>query len=130
MDSPMEKAIRYQLGHYFEHQISLNQFRLWLMPLLWTIDRENDAHAFETASTMALYLAEYGAGHRAEKEMRVLLGPFVLSPPMHEDRSTLILSVPGMPSAWSLPAQASPLQVPEGSGRVQTIELDRPPLAA
>jgi hypothetical protein len=130
MDSPMEKAIRDQLGHYFERRISLNQFRLWLMPLLWTIDREGDAHAFETASAIALYLAEYGAGHRTEKEIQVLLGRFVLSPPTYEDRSTRILSVPGMPITWNLPAQASPVQVPGRSGRVQTIELDKLPLAA
>jgi hypothetical protein len=74
----MEQNIRAQVGCYMAGQISLNDLRLWILPLLWTIDRESDVFAFEMAATIARYIAEYAAGQWTEQQMRGLLGPFTL----------------------------------------------------
>lgn len=101
MDSRTNREIRDQTARYLTGALSLNEFHLWLMPLPWTIDRTNDSLAFETASQIALYMAEYAAGHRTEPEMRGLLGPFLLDPPAYERQEAQIMTVPGMPSAES-----------------------------
>jgi hypothetical protein len=76
MDSPVEEEIRDRLARYLAGHDSLDSFRLWLMPFLWKIPREDDSRAFQMASQIGLYIAEYGAGHRTEQELRGLLRPF------------------------------------------------------
>ena len=93
----VEQEIQDQLARYLAGQLSLNEFRLWLMPLLWVINRHDDPRAFRTASRIALYIAEFGAGHRTEEELRRLIGPFVLPPPMHEDRNVPVYGSPACP---------------------------------
>ena len=83
MDSPFEQEIRKQVDRYLAGQISLNELRLWLMPLLWNIHRDDDLPAFQTAGKIALYISEYGAGHRTEQELRGLLASMLLAPPTH-----------------------------------------------
>jgi hypothetical protein len=76
MASLIEQEIRERLVKYLGEETSLNDLRLWLMPQLWTIDRESDCATFQIASKIALYIAEYGAGHRTPSELRELLKPF------------------------------------------------------
>lgn len=125
MDSLTEQEIRGRLASYLAGRLSLREFHRWLIPLLWTINRQDDPIAFRKASKIALYMAEYGAGHRTEQDLRGLFGPLVLAPPTHEEHSTQLVTVPGMPTTWDWPTQISPAQVAGWSGRVQTVVVDR-----
>jgi hypothetical protein len=66
MDTPDVEAIRERVAGFLAGQSSLDDLRLWIMPLLWRIDRQGEAQSFEVASKIALYIAEYGAGHRTQ----------------------------------------------------------------
>ncbi|GAC1406775.1 MAG: hypothetical protein NVSMB52_20280 [Chloroflexota bacterium] len=98
MESPTEREIRERVASYISGRSSLNEFRLWLMPLLWQIDRERDALAFRLATKLALYIAEYGAGHRTDADMRGLFGP--LSLPRPQSRHSVIARLIQMPAGF------------------------------
>jgi hypothetical protein len=84
MDSPAMRELREHVAHYLADDISLDELRIWLMPSLWSIDREADSAAFQTISKTALYIAEFGAGHRTERELRGLLGSVAKEPPARD----------------------------------------------
>jgi hypothetical protein len=73
MDAPVEDSIRQQLSRYLVGGISVKELHQWLMPRFWTMDREAEPDALTLAREIGLYLAEYGAGHRTEPELRSLL---------------------------------------------------------
>lgn len=73
MDAPVEDSIHQQLSRYLAGDISVKELHQWLMPQFWTMDREAEPDALALASEIGLYLAEYGAGHRTESELRSLL---------------------------------------------------------
>ena len=75
MDSAVDQDIRDGLASYLAGSLTLMEFHRWLMPFLWTINRQEDPLAYQRASKIALYLAEYGAGHRTEEELRGLFRP-------------------------------------------------------
>lgn len=108
MDSPTQKRIRQHVAHYLAGQETLADFRRWLLPLLWRVDRVNDIAAFDTVTEIALYLAEYDRGHRTESEVQGLLGP-------------LLLPGPSMPSGTTASTQAITVGSRRGAEAVSRV---------
>jgi hypothetical protein len=61
--------------------------------MLWSIPRDDDPAAFKTASKLALYMSEYGAGHRSEDDLRQLFDQYSSLPPGREIASTTFRSL-------------------------------------
>jgi hypothetical protein len=122
MECSAQLEIRGHVHRFLVGQMSANDLRLWVMPKLWSIRRATEPTAFHAASRIALYLAEYGAGHRTLGELRGLLGPFLLPPiELPSATTSLIVSDPAL-DQWSAIHCATPARALLMSGSAVTFE--------
>lgn len=79
MQSPIEIEIHEWLGRYVGSEISLGEFRNWLIPRAWNIEQDDDKAAEELAYEIELRLAEFSNGDWTEDDLKEMLRKIALS---------------------------------------------------
>ncbi len=85
MSSPHASDLRQHLTEYLNGDVSLDDFKYWLVGATWDIDETGDPAAIELTYDIKLALAEHSGGHISEDELRSELQP--LAPMVAQARS-------------------------------------------
>ena len=80
MHRSLTDEIRHHLARYLDGEISLDQFRDWFVPVLWTVEDANDTVAERLAYEIEALHAEYAQEHWSREEFHNLLRNVVERP--------------------------------------------------
>lgn len=80
MHRSLTDEIRHHLGLYLEGEITLDQFRDWFVPVLWTVEDANDTLAERLAYEIEALHSEYAREHWLADEFKNLLWKLVERP--------------------------------------------------
>lgn len=79
---PLADATRTELARYLRGEQSLDEFGDWFVPTTWDVEKERDPALAEFVYEIMLRLAEYSNGDCSEEELKRLLRPLVVRPPV------------------------------------------------
>lgn len=75
--TPLDLEIRSRLADYLGGKVGLQDFRQWLLPQAWNIERRADSATASLVREIELLLAETDHGDWTEAELIEKLSPFV-----------------------------------------------------
>lgn len=73
MQSSLELAIRERLAAYLDGEMSLDDFKDWLVGATWDVEQSGEPAAIDLAYDVKLLLAEHSSEGFPETELRTLL---------------------------------------------------------
>jgi len=70
MEHSLERAVRSQLVSYLAGDVSLDDFKAWLVSVTWSLDVGQQPKPSRLVSQIKLVLAEHSGGFRTDEEMQ------------------------------------------------------------